>query len=518
MAQGVLPYQYEVERGRARVTAVAGLPVVMDLAVAAGLRRSLSEHVKARSRGPWQDAEAVLSLLLLNLAGGDCVDDLKVLNEDAGLSHLFQKVQLSSLPRAERRRRERAQRKARQRGEAPRAFPSPSSMFRYLEVFHDEKQEALRVPGKAFIPAPNEHLLGLYRVNADLVAQLQRHAPERVATLDQDATLVESHKQQALFCYKKFRAYQPLNVWWAEQQIVLHSEFRDGNVPAGYEGLRVLREGLDLLPRDVAEVRYRSDAAGYEVALLKYLAEGRHPRFGRIEFAVSADVTDAFKKAVAELGESDWQPLYRADGDQRIRTEQQWAEVCYVPNWAGYSKKAPTYRFLAIREPMQATLPGIEQEQRELPFQTISVGPDQRYKLFAIVTNRLDLPGDELIWWHRERCGKSEQAHDVMKNDLAGGQLPSEHFGANAAWWAIMILASNLLVLLKRVALPKHWRPRRLKAIRFWLFNLPARVLTRSRQLVVRIAKDHPSLPVLLEARRRILAWARGSPSLENTL
>jgi hypothetical protein len=32
----------------------------------------------------------------------------------------------------------------------------------------------------------------------------------------------------------------------------------------------------------------------------------------------------------------------------------------------------------------------------------------------------------------------------VMKTDLAGGQLPSGLFGANAAWWALMILAHNL--------------------------------------------------------------------------
>jgi hypothetical protein len=35
---------------------------------------------------------------------------------------------------------------------------------------------------------------------------------------------------------------------------------------------------------------------------------------------------------------------------------------------------------------------------------------------------------------HRERCGKSEEAHSVLKEDLAGGQMPSNLFGANAAW------------------------------------------------------------------------------------
>src|SRR5882724_3579126 len=44
------------------------------------------------------------------------------------------------------------------------------------------------------------------------------------------------------------------------------------------------------------------------------------------------------------------------------------------------------------------------------------------------------LEGRPIAWQH-ERCGKSEEAHKVMKEDLAGGQLPSGDFGENAAWW-----------------------------------------------------------------------------------
>ena len=35
------------------------------------------------------------------------------------------------------------------------------------------------------------------------------------------------------------------------------------------------------------------------------------------------------------------------------------------------------------------------------------------------MTNRKDF-GDEVIWWLRERCGKSEEVHSAMKSDLAG--------------------------------------------------------------------------------------------------
>ncbi len=55
-----------------------------------------------------------------------------------------------------------------------------------------------------------------------------------------DATLVETHKRQAEYCYKKLKADQPLNCWWAEHGVFMHSEFRDDNVPTGHRQLRVL--------------------------------------------------------------------------------------------------------------------------------------------------------------------------------------------------------------------------------------------------------------------------------------
>ena len=71
----------------------------------------------------------------------------------------------------------------------------------------------------------------------------------------------------------------------------MHSEFRDGNVPAGYQQLRVLTEALGHLPEDVDKVMLRSDTAGCQRELLRYCAEGRDERFGVIDFAVGVDVT-----------------------------------------------------------------------------------------------------------------------------------------------------------------------------------------------------------------------------------
>ena len=92
VAQGVLPYQYQEDSGQVGVTGLAGLPVYLDLAHVVGLRESIGRHVglRAGSQG-WTDAQMVTSLLLLNLAGGDCVEDIEKLGNQ--MNEMMQKMQ-----------------------------------------------------------------------------------------------------------------------------------------------------------------------------------------------------------------------------------------------------------------------------------------------------------------------------------------------------------------------------------------------------------------------------------------
>jgi hypothetical protein len=498
MAQGILPFKYEEEKHGGGLTALSGLPNYLELSYALGLAESICDHVHVRDKGQgFTDREMVMSLILLNLVGGDCVLDLRVLEGDEGLCRVLDRVKTHGMARKERSVLERRWRKDRRR-----TFPSATSVFRYLDSFHDEAQEDLRKPGKAFIPKPNGHLVGLKELNGNFAAHVQRRSPQAVATLDMDATLVQSTKQEALYCYKGFKAYQPLQTYWFEKDLVLHSEFRDGNVPAGYEQLRVFKEALELVPSGVDRVYLRSDTAGYQHDLLKYCAEGQNARFGVIEFAIGADVTAEFKSMVSEVEESDWFRLHREVNGSLVDSGQEYAEICFVPSRLSRKKSDPEYRFIAIREPLsQPDLPTLDL-QRELPFPTMDMD-SHRYKVTGIVTNRA-IPGDELIQWYRQRCGKSEEVHAVMKEDLAGGTLPSGKFGVNAAWWQIMILALNLHSAMKHVVLGGDWVNKRFKAIRFWLINLPGRVAKSGRELIIRLVGRHASNQTLLSMRTRM--------------
>ena len=269
---------------------------------------------------------------------------------------------------------------------------------------------------------------------------------------------------------------------------------------------------MEHLPSGVEQVLVRSDTAGYQQEFLRYCAEGKDQRFGVIEFAVGVDVTQEFKAAVARVDEEEWRELCREVGGRRVPTGQQYAEVGFVPNWIGHSKKSPEYRFIALRERFRnPPLPGLA-SQLELP-SIMEMGQQGWFKVFGVVTNR-DLDPEELVWWSRQRCGKGEEVHSVLKEDLAGGRLPSGLFGANAAWWAITVLAFNLNSAMKQLALGKEWVSKRLKAVRFGIIDIPGRVARHARRLIINLGQGHPSYPVLVAARQSILAMAHGPPGV----
>jgi len=503
----MLPYEYVEERSSAQVTGHAGLLPYIDLACVLGLLREVDARVGVCGEQGWMDRHHVLSLILLNLAGGDCVEDIRMLESDAGLCRVLREAELYGLGREARRQLEKRFRKGR-----TRTLPSPTRIYEYLDEFHNEAEEARRVEGVAFVPAANEHLQGLVQTNTSLLGSVERHAMHSEATLDIDATCNETTKREALFCYKGYRAYQPISTYWAETGMVVTSEFRDGNVPAGHDILRILKESLAALPGGIERTRVRMDSAGYQHDVLKFMATGDGGRRDVIEFTVSNDMTEEFRKAAVEVDEKEWKPLMRMERDKEVPTGQEWAEVVYVPNAIGFKKDAPVYRYLAIRELVkQAVLAGMEgiTSQLDLPFATV-ICAGRTYRISGIVTNRAE-DGEQLIKWHYERCGKSEEAHAIMKGDLAGGTLPSGKFGANAAWWAIMVLAYNLHAAMRLLALPGGLKLKRMKAIRFALIDVPGRVVEHARQLVVRLSRGHPAVEWLLEMRRLIRTLASGS-------
>ncbi|RPI73418.1 MAG: IS1380 family transposase [Geobacteraceae bacterium] len=502
MSQQLLNFQYEQEKKERSLTSFAGIGPYFDLFKILKLSSLLNKKIGvSQGEQGYRDSEIGISLILINLVGGDCVEDVERLEADEGLKKFFQKLTGEGF-----------RYKSRFRRGTHRGFPSQSAIFRYLEQF-DNGSDGKK--GKAVIPDSIDKHKVFLSFNKTLAEILYRYMGTPVATLDQDATLIETAKKEALHSYKGFKAYQPLNTFWSELGLVLHTEFRPGNVPADFELQRSLKEAMGALPAQVSVVRYRADGASYNHDLLKYLDEEPKKgsdevkkRFGRVIFCVSAPITDAFKRAVLTEKGLEWKPL---DLDRFGNAEEkgrEWAEVCYVPNKICTSKKGREYRYFVTRQRLQErTLPGMDASQ-VLPFPVMEMNRTQ-YKVFSVVTNS-EKDGAELIRWHDQRCGRSEEVHAILKNDLAGGCMPSRKFGANAAWWWFSILTHNLQTLFKRVSLGKDWWHRRMKAIRLYLINLPGRTVLKKNVLTLKLAVDGEKLAWINSIRDKIAEFARG--------
>ena len=96
MKQGLLAFQYEQEKGSTGMTGLSGLMTYVELMQAAGLRSSVERHVRLRERGQgWTDSQMIISLMLLNLAGGESVSDLDLLEKDRGLCRMLREFESS---------------------------------------------------------------------------------------------------------------------------------------------------------------------------------------------------------------------------------------------------------------------------------------------------------------------------------------------------------------------------------------------------------------------------------------
>lgn len=392
--------------------------------------------LKKRDRG-CSDAQYIESILLLQTVGGDCPEDMSLLSGDECL----------------------------ERG-LGFALPKTGAVRAFLNRFHDpeielsrparEVQKSFILPSSKPVQGLQAVLSGSVRRTARLYAKQERGL--RTATVDQDATIIESHKQSALAHYEGGRGYQPMVAVWAEADLVLADEFRDGNVPAQQEPLNCAKLAFAALPEDMEQRFFRGDSACHENDLLGWL---KHPDRekepgGRIGFAISARLSGNLEAAVTKINDAQWKTLAtEADGTQR-----QWAEVDFVPGEPGEKKASQPLRYVGLR---------LLKPQGVL----FNDGSDRHH--YAVVTN-LPWEGAQLINWHREKAGTVEHVHDEVKNALAGGHLPSQHFAVNAAWFKLALLAYNIASAIKGLCFSSGERTARFKKYRLLLVHLAGRM------------------------------------------
>jgi len=260
----------EVSREGAAATARGGMVLLFEMRAAKRILVGLPRAGGSPTQG-WSDAQMILAVLVLNVAGFDRVSDIEHLECDAGLCALVKRFEpkLYGISRRALARRFRGGRR--------RCFPSARSLREWLDQFHVAGVHGVeREKGTAFI-APHTERHELFReVGRRVLAQGVGEAGAVAVTIDLDATIIASGKRECLHTYRAARrevpgerGYQPLVALCPEIGMVPWLENRDGNVPASMDNERALGETLLQLPGRVRRVTLRTDGTGYQNNMIR---------------------------------------------------------------------------------------------------------------------------------------------------------------------------------------------------------------------------------------------------------
>ena len=382
-----------------KIVNFAGLQPIVELYNLFKLRQLIEENIHASGTKGFTDTEIIQALVTMQIAGGDALDHLD-----------YCKGVLDT-------------------GPSGMKIPSPSTARAYLnKSFDNEEENKQRGQGKAFIPQENKNLAGFSKIHFALWEQAYALKPASTITLDQDATFINTESRNALFNYHGERSYEAFNTYCPEYDMIVATQFRDGNVPPSYGQFEEFKRVLNNVPSGVEKVQLRSDSAGFQVELLKYCASGENERFGVIDFAISSPVGKELKEAAKQVAEKEWQPVYVETKKGLKATSQEWAEVAYVSNELSNSAKSAEYRFFVTREKveitskeraklhteetqmelqLEETIEKLEKSNANLKKLHLTEMGGKVYKIYAIVSDVMDKEGGELIRLHRGRCGKS---------------------------------------------------------------------------------------------------------------
>ena len=474
----------EITKKMPEVTPYAGALPFMKMCEGMNLPDIINRSLNVRGSKGYKDSDHVLSMVTMQICGGSTIDDLAMLKQNL------------------------------QTKESPFKIPSATAARSFMNSFHNEEEAKKQKQGYCYLPQMNEHLAGFDAVHANVFQQAYKFSPLLSITLDQDATFIQTSNKNALYNYHGEKAYEAFNTYCPEYDIIVGTQLRGGNINPGYGQFEELKRVLDTIPEGVKEVKLRSDAAGYQEDILRYCAEGKNERFGVISFTISCKVVESFKRAAKAVSEKDWKPVLKAVTKSGVtewqETGQEWAEVSYVPDWT--LKSDAEYRFLAIREraelrkgenPAQMALSEViddmERENEQVKRLHITEMENLAYKVFGIVTNLREEDGGKIVVFHHERCGKSEEVHRILKDELGGGHVASGKFGSEAAWWNIGVLSLSLLNMFKRNFLPEESHTCRPKAMRYSFFVMVGRFVRHARKMVMKV----------YSTSEQVIAWYR---------
>jgi hypothetical protein len=420
------------------LVSAAGLVPALRLAGSAGLHDLLEAQLSVPSPNA---AAKTVSVVAGMLAGADSIDDLGLLRH-GGMPRLFTGVR------------------------------APSTLGTFLRSF------------------THGHVQQLDKVGAGVLAGLARRVPgllagaDKLAFVDVDDTVREVHgyaKQAAAYGYTRRRG---LNVQLAtvstsdSAPVLARARLRRGNTASAAGAGRLLAQALTTTRAAGVSgpVLARADSAYYGRAFV-----GTALRNGAW-FSVTARMDPKVKAAITSIDETAWTPIRypQAVWDEILGcwvSDAQVAEIDYVA-FTGRSKREHVPCRLVVR--------------RVRRLQPLASDGSVQGELFATWRHHAFITNSTLGTIEADQAHRGHAIVEQVIAELKDGplaHLPSGSYAANAAWVACAGIAFNIA---RAAAVAAGMATARWATLRRQVINLPARIATTGRRLVLHLPTAWP--------------------------
>jgi len=401
--EGLLPFK--IVPCNEPLVARGGLLLPYELAKALKLPKVIDKELPEPGSGRgYKPSDFVMPLILMFHGGGKKLEDLRELKGEASLRELLEMEKL----------------------------PASCTLGDWL-----------RRMGK-----DGKGLSGLGKVNRHVVTEVILRDKRSSYTLDVDATVIESEKEEAKVTYKGGKGYQPQMGFLFEAGLILEDEFRDGNIPAQAEAVSFTRKCFKAMPPGKSIACLRGDSAFYQAGVMNLCFEQ-----GTL-FTITADQDKAVKESIKTIRK--WCSY---QGDREV------GETVHTMNG---TKEA--FRLIVIRWP-------------KLQAELFDSSP---YFYHAIATNREE-EAPEVIKLHNQR-GEAENYIKELKSGFGMEWMPCGESYADAVFFRIGVIAYNLFLAMKLLALPPWYRSFTIQTVRWRFYQVAGAVIRHAHQLLLKLA------------------------------
>ena len=271
-------------------------------------------------------------------------------------------------------------------------------------------------------------------------------------TLDIDASQIVAEKQDAFITYKGEKGYMPIVGHLAENGLVIGDEFREGNVAPATRNLEFIRYCCDQMPKGKKISFLRADSATYQADVFNFCEE-KH-----MEFAIGGKLDSATTAAINKINDDQWETY----GDRQI------AQTVH-----SMEKTDKAFRLIIIKRSVQQTI--------------FPEYQDSEYTRYTVIATNKTEPMKEVIRWYNKRGDTSENRIKDLKIGFGMERMPCGTFEANSMFFRIGVLAYNLFILFKLLALPSSMKKHQVQTIRWRLYQTAGKIVKHAGALCLKV-------------------------------